>query len=111
LGSAYKRKAEFFYRLSQLDPGKKDDHIARSADALKMAKDFYYGGYDADDSNHWAAMQYLSIKAILGESLENEEASGMLYHILPIKKNRKQRKPKKMLTRYGHGEHWQNCTC
>jgi len=91
-GSAYKRKAEFLYRLNQLAPVKKDDYITQSIQALITAKDFYSRGYDADESNYWAAMQWLSLKAILGESLETEEG---LWNVILYIANRNEQKAKK----------------
>jgi len=82
LASAYKRKAEFLYQSIDLNTDTKDNFIVQSTSALKAAKDFYYGGYDADVSSHWNAMQYLSLKAILGGSLEkDEELWNFILHI------------------------------
>jgi len=69
LGSAYKRKAEYHYRLIEFDPEKKTDLIARSIKSLESAKEFYGYGLEANPASHWTTMQYLSLKAVLEGTL------------------------------------------
>jgi hypothetical protein len=72
LGSAYKRKAEFLFRLIEYKPPKKDELIEQCKEALKTAMDFYKCGFDANADSHWNAMQYLSLKAISSGTLKDE---------------------------------------
>lgn len=72
LGSAYKRKAEFLFRLIEFHTDKKDDLKEQSKEALRMAMNFYKYGFDANADSHWNAMQYLSLKAISSGSLKDE---------------------------------------
>ncbi len=72
LGSAYKRKAEFLFRLIEFHPDKKDDLQEQSKEALHMAINFYKYGFDVNADSHWNAMQYLSLKAISTGSLKDE---------------------------------------
>ena len=72
LGSAYKRKAEYLFRLIELQPESKEGLLTQSLEALKTAKDFYYAGFEANPASHWNAMQYLSLKAILDGAIEND---------------------------------------
>jgi hypothetical protein len=92
LGSAYKRRAEFLYRIISFYPEMKDEYFLRSMQSLSDARDFYYRGYDQDASNHWVAMQYLSLKAILGETLEADKE--MWNYILFIAKQKEQKAEK-----------------
>jgi hypothetical protein len=80
LGSAYKRQAEFFYHLIRLSPLKKEEHIEQSIQALKLAKDFYYGGHIANTEDHWVSMQYLSLKFVMGESSEDDQQLWQFIH-------------------------------
>jgi hypothetical protein len=72
LGSAYKRKAEYFFRLIEFNPEKRPDLISQSIEALEKAKEFYNCGLEADSENHWTTMQYLSVKAVVEGSLKDE---------------------------------------
>jgi CHAT domain len=74
LGSAYKRKAEYLFRLVDFYPEKKDDLYHQSREALKFAMEFYKSGFDANADSHWNAMQYLSLKASLTGSIKKEFA-------------------------------------
>ncbi|HTE24164.1 CHAT domain-containing protein [Flavitalea sp.] len=72
LASAYKRQAEFFFKLSRLDAERAHDLIRDSKFALNKAKEYYYGGFEANPTSHWTAMQYLSMKAITEGTLLDE---------------------------------------
>ena len=72
LGSGYKRKAEYFFRLSEFYSTKKADLVNRSIDAINQAKQFYNCGVEANPASHWTSMQYLSLKAISEGFLEDE---------------------------------------
>jgi CHAT domain len=72
LGSAYKRKAEFLFKLIEYKPAKKDELIEQCKEALKIAMDFYKCGFDKNADSHWNAMQYLSLKAISTGTLKDE---------------------------------------
>jgi|GEM_PF-2460590 len=89
LGSAYKRKAEFLYRLVGFYPEKEKDYINRSIGALRLAKDFYYASYDTDLNNHWTTMQYLSLKIVLGEFSEDDK--GLWEHIFFVTKSKEKK--------------------
>lgn len=72
LGSAYKRKAEYLFRLTELSPDKIDDLVSQSKDALAKARAFYKGGFDSNPNSHWNALQYLSLELVLEGTLESE---------------------------------------
>jgi len=89
LGSAYKRKAEYLYNLSLVYPEKEKEYIARSIEALRLAKDFYFASFDADLNNHWTTMQYLSLKIVLGEFSEDDK--DLWNHIHYVTKQREKK--------------------
>lgn len=72
LGSAYKRQAEHFFCLQNLEPDTAAEMTSLSIAALEKARDFYYRGFQAEPSSHWNAMQYLSLKAVLSGSLSDD---------------------------------------
>lgn len=72
LGSAYKRKGEYLFRLIEWQPEQRDLLIDQSAEALNMAKQYYYSGLDADPASHWTAMQYLSLKAVTEGTIKDD---------------------------------------
>ena len=72
LGSGYKRKAEYLFRLVEFNPARKTDLVNRSIEAVNKAKEFYNCGLEANPTSHWTAMQYLSLKAISEGILEDE---------------------------------------
>jgi hypothetical protein len=73
LGSAYKRKAEHLYRLSDLMPAQSDELLKESRNALQAARDWYRQGHDLRLVSHWNGCQYLSITAALKSTLASEE--------------------------------------
>lgn len=73
LGSAYKRKAEYLFRLVNFNAELKDELILQSREALKLAMDFYKFGFDANSESHWNAMQFLSLKAAITGSIKEED--------------------------------------
>ncbi len=72
LGSAYKRKAEYLYRLTERNPEKGSELIKESIACLKHARAYYRGGVTVNPANHWTILQYLSLKAILEGTLHGE---------------------------------------
>jgi hypothetical protein len=70
LGSAYKRKAEYLYRLIEFEPQKKANLIDQSCKDLENAKLFYKKGFEANSASHWNGMQYLSLKGVKEGSLK-----------------------------------------
>lgn len=73
LGSVYKRKAEHLFRKSLEDNGKRNTLIKQSWTALKSSRQCYLRGY-REDKNHWTAIQYLSLQAIITGSLTSSES-------------------------------------
>ena len=57
LGSGYKRIAEYFFRLVEFNPTKKDDLFKRSIEAVNKAKEFYFCGVEANPTSQWTYMQ------------------------------------------------------
>jgi hypothetical protein len=92
LGSAYKRKAEYLFRLIELHPGDREELIKQSAEALNAAKLYYYSGLDADATNHWTAMQYLSLRGISEGSLKTDIR---LWYVISDMAERDERKARK----------------
>lgn len=90
LGSAYKRKAEFHFRQMAFSETNKDASVQSSRENLSLAREFYYGGYDADEANHWTIMQYFSLKIITGEPLS--EGDRQLWVYIQFITERKQQK-------------------
>lgn len=74
LGSAYKRKSEFQYRLISYKPTQKSNLLTASMESLEKARNYYHGGLQANLSSHWTTIQYLSLKAITSGSLQDEIA-------------------------------------
>lgn len=72
LGSAYKRKAEYFFRLREFYPEKEPELNNQSKEALNKAKEYYGCGLEANPASHWTSMQYLSLKAVTEGSLTND---------------------------------------
>ncbi len=74
LGSAYKRKAEFQYRMISFNLPQKENLLKMSMESLEKARNFYHGGLQANLSSHWTTIQYLSLKAITTGSLQEDIA-------------------------------------
>ncbi|MCW3107412.1 MAG: hypothetical protein JWQ09_1918 [Segetibacter sp.] len=72
LGSAYKRKAEHFFRLRDFYPEKELELNNQSKEALNKAKEYYSCGLEANPASHWTSMQYLSLKAVTEGTLRND---------------------------------------
>ena len=72
LGSAFKRKAEHLFNMAKTEKDDKEMLLQESIEALRNAAAYYKKGFDADPSSHWNAMQYLSLKAVSGESLTDD---------------------------------------
>jgi hypothetical protein len=72
LASGWKRKAEHLFRMTEL---KKDDAVSlikESMEALKSSRECYLAGYKGQ-KNHWTAVQYLSLQAIIKGTLNGDE--------------------------------------
>lgn len=76
LGSGYKRIAEHHFRMAKTvtDEGEKANGFVKADAALKKAIDCYFKGFGVHPSNHWNAMQYLSLKAVTEGTLRTEAA-------------------------------------
>jgi len=72
LGSAFKRKAEHLFRMADILPEKTNTFITESKKALAFSREWYFRGYDKQ-KNHWTAVQFLSLSAIINGSLTNTE--------------------------------------
>ncbi len=72
MGSAYKRKAEYLYRMTERNPEKRSELLKGTLVCLERAKGFYQGGLVANPVNHWTILQYLSLKAVLYGTLYGE---------------------------------------
>lgn len=72
LGSAFKRKAEHLFRMTKLKKEKSVSLIKESEVSLKTSREYYFQGYDKQ-KNHWTAIQYLSLTAIIEGTLRNPE--------------------------------------
>ena len=72
LGSAFKRKAEHLFNMAKTEKDEKEILLQKSIEALRNSALYYKKGFDADPSSHWNAMQYLSLKAVSGESLTDD---------------------------------------
>lgn len=72
IGSAWKRKAEHLYRVAvyknALTPATCDAAVA----SLKQARDWYLKGYTAHINSHWNGTQYLSLAAVLNDTIDTE---------------------------------------
>jgi hypothetical protein len=82
LGSAFKRKAEHIFRMAALEPGRAESLYEESKEALKTSREWYFNGYDKQ-KNHWTAIQYLSLTAVIKGSLE-EPADQAIWTITRI---------------------------
>lgn len=72
LGSAYKRKAEFFFSMSLQMDEKNKENLEGSLQAIKDGQKWYKKGFDLLPANHWSGTQYLSLTAVLNGNLINE---------------------------------------
>jgi hypothetical protein len=72
LASGWKRKAEHLFRMAELDKDESAKLFNESKDALKSARKWYLDGFNSEN-NHWTAVQYLSLQAILNGSLASEK--------------------------------------
>jgi hypothetical protein len=63
LGSAFKRKAEHFFRMATFQPQNAQSLLVESKKALSFSKVWYLRGFEKQ-MNHWNAVQYLSLTAI-----------------------------------------------
>jgi CHAT domain len=72
IGSAYKRKAEHIFRVSEYNGNLECQNKNHSINALLKAKNFYNGGYKFLNS-HWNGTQYLSLATILKEQQTTSE--------------------------------------
>ncbi|MBD2753434.1 CHAT domain-containing protein [Spirosoma validum] len=72
LGSAYKRLSEHRYRQTLNSEDSKGELFLQSKDALQKARNYYQQGHDLLLTNHWTGVQYLSLAAVLAETLEDE---------------------------------------
>jgi hypothetical protein len=74
LGSAHKRLAELLFRRGSRSGSPK--LLAESRAEIEVAGSAYLQGYKRNLSHHWTGVQYLSLRAILDGSLEEEETIG-----------------------------------
>lgn len=72
LGSAYKRKAEYLFKLASIKTENEKELKALSLEALKQSANAYYRGFDANPASHWNAMQHLSLAAILDIAVDKD---------------------------------------
>ncbi|WP_428663046.1 CHAT domain-containing protein [Runella sp.] len=72
LGSAYKRLAEYYNRQGQRANENQDALLKKSQKSLEKARTYYQRGHELMLANHWTAVQYLSLTAILKGELLNE---------------------------------------
>jgi hypothetical protein len=72
IGSAYKRKAEHLFRMADLNTDNAANLIKESVEALKSSRECYLTGYK-EQKNHWTAVQYLSLQAVIQGSLANPD--------------------------------------
>ncbi|MVM28909.1 CHAT domain-containing protein [Spirosoma sp. HMF4905] len=72
LGSAYKRLAEYYYNQGKRPDADLEALTKKSRTALEKARTYYQRGHDLVLINHWTAVQYLSLTAILKGTLLNE---------------------------------------
>ncbi|MCX6266636.1 MAG: hypothetical protein NTW16_04670, partial [Bacteroidetes bacterium] len=72
MGSACKRKSEYLFRMSQFNQDPQDGLMQASLESLKTSGDWYYQGY-VKQINHWTAIQYLSITAVIKGTLDKQE--------------------------------------
>jgi hypothetical protein len=96
LGSAYKRKAEYLYRLIEFNPQKKADMIDQSCKELENAKLFYKKGFDANSASHWNGIQYLSLKSVKEGSLKTDSE---LWTVIKFMAQGEEQKAKKEIDR------------
>lgn len=89
IGSAYKRKAEFLFRIAGIDTPNAEKNKAASLADLKASMDFYFRGYDTDINNQWVTMQYLSLKVVMGNSAAEDKI--LWEHIYFITENKRQK--------------------
>lgn len=69
LGSAQKRLAELCWARGRLGETGHWQPLMRAA--LRAAHDWYRKGFEGNLSNHWAAVQYLSLEAVLEGRIAN----------------------------------------
>ncbi len=69
LGSAYKRKSEHLFRMADIKEGQKEAFYKESKTALLLSREWFLKGYE-QQINHWTAIQYLSLTAIITGSLK-----------------------------------------
>lgn len=91
LGSAYKRKAEYYFRLSDFFPARKEELLKQSREALNKAKDFYNYGFESNPASHWNSIQYLSLKAVTEGTLKDDQER---WFITKLMAERDEKKPK-----------------
>lgn len=68
MGSAYKRKAEHLFRMADIKKEPVESLYRKSREALSSSRDWYLRGYEKQ-INHWTAIQYLSLTAIINGTL------------------------------------------
>lgn len=91
MGSAWKREAEYQFRLIELYPGRKPELVGLSRESLSKAREFYSCGSEANPASHWCSMQYLSLKAVIEGSLKDENE---LWYITKRMAERSEKKAK-----------------
>jgi hypothetical protein len=74
LGSAFKRKAEHLFREAAFgkDTKEVESKYEQATEALKESRQWYFNGYDKQ-KNHWNAIQYLSLTAVITGSLNDQK--------------------------------------
>jgi hypothetical protein len=75
--------------LIEIHPESKTELLQKSRNAVDQAREFYESGIEEDPTNHWTAMQYLSLKAVSEGNL-NEDIGP--WHIVKYMAEREERR-------------------